>query len=85
MKKIKEPKYKIGTTLMCDDGGEGNAENFVLGVIVDYDVCEDGVSYEIQWIDEDVNGDADKYFEEDKVKLFVTLYRDILRGKVQNW
>jgi len=81
----KTPKFNIGTTLVCDDSGEGDPKSFILGVIVGHDADDKDVSYEIKWIDEDVNPDADTYFEEDKVKLFVKLYRDILRGKVQNW
>lgn len=72
-----KPKYSVGQTVLCDDGMNGNEAEYILGVITEVieDEIYDEITYDIEWIDADVNEEAETNFDEKDTEKFVNLWK----------
>lgn len=71
-----KPKFSVGQTVLCDDGMSGNESEYILGVITEvFDDVDFETTYDIEWIDSDVNEDAQVNFDEKDTEKFVNLWK----------
>ena len=78
-----KPKFSVGQTVLCDDGMNGNEAEYILGVITEvFDDVEYETTYDIEWIDADVNEEAQVNFDENDTEKFVNLWKVYSNVKV---
>lgn len=72
-----KPKFSVGQTVICDDGLQGNESEYILGMITEVieDEIYDEITYDIEWIDADVNEEAETNFDEKDTEKFVNLWK----------
>ena len=83
---MRQKKPKIGDIVICDDQGNGEIKDFVLGAIAEIDIDnafgneELHEMYRVEWTDADTNPDADEWFSLKDLQGFINTYKNYKKG-----